>query len=80
MLFALDNIVYFFQGIVVFFSLLENLLRFLEIAHYIVCRSGRLYYLFGGIDDTLRQIRRVCNDPLGGSPAEAGQAHRHQDK
>lgn len=38
------------RTIVVFFSLLENLLRFLEIAHYIVCRSGRLYYLFGGID------------------------------
>ena len=45
---ALDNIVYRFERIVIFFTLLENLLRFHEAVQRVLGSGGSLHYLLGG--------------------------------
>ena len=45
--------------IVIFFTLLENLLRFHEAVQRVLGCGGSLHYLLGGVDDTLCQVAGV---------------------
>ncbi len=56
---ALDNIVYRFERIVIFFTLLENLLCFHKAVQRVLGCGGSLHYLLGGVDDALRQVAGV---------------------
>ena len=47
------------RTIVIFFTLLENPLRFHEAVQGVLGGGGSLYYLFGGVDDALRQVAGV---------------------
>ena len=47
------------RTIVIFFTLLENPLRFHEAVQRVLGGGGSLYYLFGGVDDALRQVAGV---------------------
>ena len=62
------------RTIVILFALLIDFHRFLKVAHHVRGGLGGMDDVFGGIDDTLRQIARIAHDPLGGSPAREKQA------
>ena len=47
------------RTIVIFFTLLENLLRFHEAVQRVLGSGGSLHYLLGGVDDTLCQVAGV---------------------
>ena len=57
---VLDEIVHRFEGIVILFALLIDFHRFLKVAHHVRGSLGGMDDVFGGIDDTLRQIARIA--------------------
>ena len=56
---ALNHVMHRFKRIVIFFTLLENLLRFHEAVQRVLGCGGSLHYLLGGVDDTLCQVAGV---------------------
>ena len=53
------HVMHRFERIVIFFTLLENLLRFHEAVQRVLGSGGSLHYLLGGVDDALCQIAGV---------------------
>ena len=47
------------RTIVIFFTLLEHILRFPEAVQRVLGSGGSLHYLLGGVDDALRQVAGV---------------------
>ena len=67
------------RTIVILFALLIDFHRFLKVAHHVRGSLGGMDDVFGGIDDTLRQIARIAYDPLCACPAceKQAQADNH---
>ena len=60
-----DEVADGFQGVVVSLPLLINLHGFLEALQHGLAVLGGFDDLLGGVDDALREVRRVRDDPLG---------------
>lgn len=61
---AFDEVMHRPQRVVIFLRLLVNLYRLLKTLKHGLAVLGSFNDLFGGVYDTLRQIRRVAHDPL----------------
>ena len=62
------------RTIVILLALLIDFHRLLKVAHHVRGGLGGMDDVFGGIDDTLRQIARIAYDPLCACPAREKQA------
>ena len=75
-----DEVADAFQGVVVSLSLLINLHGFLEALQHGLAVLGGFDDLLGGVDDALREVRGVRDDPLGVcAAARAEEAQTQQD-
>ena len=59
------EVVHLFQGIVVLFTLIVELLDLLKVVKRVLDRLGSLHDFLGRVDDALCKIGGVCDHPLG---------------
>ena len=75
-----DEVADGFQGVVVSLPLLINLHGFLKALQHGLAVLGGFDDLLGGVDDALREVRRIRDDPLGVcAAARAEEAQTQQD-